>query len=159
MIKTRRSFKMSEEKKIEFTEEQQKHVEKLVQSETDKVRTEYSNKIKDLEKKIPKPKDEKELELENRIKELENKEKMLNLKESLSSKGFNSELAQYLKTDTDIEKLSELLKSTNNNDYVPSNKKKTDSKITKEDFKNMGYFERAKLYQDNQELYKQLVKK
>jgi len=150
---------MSEEtKKIEFTEEQQKHVEKLVQSETDKVRTEYSQKINELKEQIPKPKDEKELELETRVKELEHKEKMLDLKSNLTDKGFNVKLADYLRTDADVEKLTELLKS-NNNDYVPSNKKKTDSKITKEDFKNMGYFERAKLYQDNQELYKQLTKK
>jgi hypothetical protein len=146
---------MSEETKKTFTQDE---VQKMVQSETDKVRTEYSKTIKELKEQIPKPKDEKELELENRIKELENKEKMLNLKESLSSKGFNVELADFLKVDSDIEKLTELLKS-NNNDYVPTNHKKTDSKITKEDFKNLGYFERAKLYQNNPELYKQLVKK
>jgi transketolase len=155
MIKTkRRSLKMSEEKKT-FTQEE---VQKMVQSETDKVRTEYSQKINELKKKLPEEKNEKELELEQRVKELEHKEQLLNLKENLSQKGFNSELADFLKVDSDIEKLSELLK-VNNNDYVPSNKKKTDSKITKEDFKNMGYFERAKLYQDNQELYKQLTKK
>jgi hypothetical protein len=146
---------MSEETKKTFTQDE---VQKMVQSETDKVRTEYSKTIKELKEQIPKPKDEKELELENRIKELENKEKMLNLKENLSQKGFNSELADFLKVDSDIEKLGELLKSTNN-DYVPTNKKKTDSKITKEDFKDMGYMEKLKLYEQNPELYKQLTKK
>jgi hypothetical protein len=146
---------MSEEKKT-FTQDE---VNKMVQSETDKVRTEYSQKINELKKKLPEEKNEKEIELEQRVKELEHKEKMLNLKENLSSKGFNSELADFLKVDSDIEKLSELLKSTNNKDYVPTNKKKTDSKISKEDFKDMPYMERAKLFEQNPELYKQLIKK
>jgi molybdopterin converting factor small subunit len=145
---------MSEEKKT-FTQEE---VQKMVQSETDKVRTEYSKTIKELKEKLPEEKNEKELELEQRVKELEHKEQLLNLKENLSQKGFNSELADFLKVDTDIEKLGELLK-VNNKDYVPSNKKKTDSKITKEDFIKMGYMEKLKLYETNPELYKQLTKK
>ena len=41
-------------KELNLTEEQLEGVNKIIQSETDKVRTEYSKKIKDLESKLPK---------------------------------------------------------------------------------------------------------
>ena len=87
-------------------------VKKLLQAETDRVRTEYSNKIKELEKYKPVEKTPKELELEKREKALIEKEKEIKDAERVSKvqkllcdKGLNNELSKYLNIndDTDLE--------------------------------------------------------
>ncbi|SHJ03126.1 hypothetical protein SAMN02745751_01601 [Dethiosulfatibacter aminovorans DSM 17477] len=141
---------MSEENKT-YTQEQ---VDKLVQSETDKIRTEYTKQIKELQEKLPPEKDEKEVDLANRLKALEEREKMMDVQDELSKKGFDRELADFIKSGSDIEKLTEILK--NNQNYIPDKHKGTETTITKEQFKAMGYSERAKIYNENPELYKKL---
>ena len=51
-----------------FNDEQLEMVKKLIQSETDRVRTEYSKQIKELEQYKPKEKSQAEIDLENRLK-------------------------------------------------------------------------------------------
>ena len=67
---------------LNLSDEQLTLVQKMIQSETDKVRTEYSKQLKtvneELSKYKPEPKSESELALEEKIKELENKENELN---------------------------------------------------------------------------------
>lgn len=131
-------------------------LEKVVQSETDKVRTKYTTQIKELEQYKPHEKTEAEQEVENMRNELA----QMKFEKSVTDAGFNADMAKYLKPDTDLNAFGEILKS-----LVPEQKKdfvakghNADSGLTKEQFKNMGYEQKAKLYAENPELYAQLNK-
>lgn len=159
---------------MEFTPEQQAEVERLIQSEQDKVRTEYSKKLKDtteeLSKYKPKDKSESEVELENRLKALEdkekeisNKEKLLNISNTLEEKGLPKQLAKYLQgaedLDTSITEVQGLFNSNKlDNTYKPSNHQSTKDAISKEQFMKMSYSDRVNLFKTNEELYKRLSK-
>jgi hypothetical protein len=146
------------------------NVSKLIQSETDKVRTEYSTKIKDLEKYKPIEKSESEIALEERLKALETKEQELNKRErldkvsnTLKEKGLNTELSKYLNVtdDVDLETyINDIAKVIREQaTYVPNKgNSKANGNITKADFKNMNYLERTNLYNTNKELYDILSK-
>lgn len=154
---------------MNLTDEQLAQVTKYVQSETDKVRTDYSQKLKtvneELSKYKPAEKSASELALEEKMKALEEKEKELskrensiNLENKLTAKGLPKELAQYLNVgeneDEVLTKIGELVLSNGN---VPGNHSKSTG-VTKDEFKKMNYIERAKLFQSNPELYKALSK-
>ena len=66
---------------LNLTDETKAQVEKLLQSETDKIRTEYSQKLKTVNEELsqykPKEKSDAEKALEDRISALEAKEKEL----------------------------------------------------------------------------------
>lgn len=157
---------------LNLTPEQLEVVNKTIQSETDKVRTDYSTKLKEvkgeLEKFKPAEKSDVEIALEQKQKELElkerelaNKEKSYTVKQKLSEKGLPSELAKYISIGDDIDATIEELGGTLNNyflngTYKPSNHTKNEG-ITKEQFKKMGYAERTKLLDTNPELYKKLA--
>lgn len=158
---------------LNLSDETKEQVEKLLQSETDKIRTEYSQKLKtvneELNKYKPKEKSdaEKALEeritaLENREKELANKEKAMTIANKLKEKELPEGLAQYLSVGDDMDKtidevgalfgnyfLSDINKPGNHNTYKG---------ITKKDFQKMGYMERTKLFQENPTLYEALNK-
>lgn len=155
---------------MNLTEEQLAQVTKYVQSETDKVRTDYSQKLKtaneELSKYKPTEKSETELALEQKMKELEEKEKELSKRESslnienkLAAKGLPKELAQYLNisSDNEDEVINKIGEYVLNNGTVPSKHSKSTG-VTKEEFKKMNYIERAKLFQSNPELYNALSK-
>ena len=156
----------NQETTITLTQEQ---LNKKIQSETDKVRTKYSNDIKVLQDRIkeltPVEKSQAEIDFENRLAALEAREKKLNLHENLKSKGISDELADYLKDDVDVEALSNaykkiideaVSKKVKNNGYVPNGHKSGDS-ITKDDFNKMSMDEKERLYSENPDLYKTLV--
>lgn len=141
--------------------------EKAIQSAEDRVRTQlYNEKIKPLESEIaelkPKQKSEKELELEKKEKELLAKERQYKVRDTLEKNNLPSQLAKFINASDDeidsvITELSEVLdKHILNTSYKPSNKNNKGDAVTKEQFKNMNYFERQKLYESNQELYKKL---
>lgn len=146
------------------------NVKKLIQAEGDRVRSEYSAKIKELEGKVPKQQTEEEKALETRLKALEDKEKELNnrerlskVTETLSSKGLNGRLAKYLNIgeDADLETyIGEIVDVIGKqaNTYKAKGHKGTGTEITKEQFNKMNYNERAKLYNKNKELYDALSK-
>ncbi|MGU9539170.1 hypothetical protein ACQX0N_09340 [Clostridium tepidum] len=156
-----------------FTE---KELNKKLQSETDRVRTEYSKKIKQMEEELkelrPKEKTQAELDMEARIKALEDKEKevtkkerLLKVAETLENNGLNKQLAKYLNVQgvEDLESyITEVKETLNNqllnNSFKPSNHNSNKEKISKEDFNKMTLLERQKLYETNKELYVKLSK-
>ncbi|KHO38936.1 hypothetical protein OR62_08665 [Clostridium tetani] len=159
------------EERTTFTEEE---LQKKVQSAEDKVRTEYSKKIKALEQELEafKPKKSNaEIELEERIKKLENKEKELQAKElklkvskTLESNGLPTQLANFIQMEgvEDVESyLGEVKEVLNkhlvDNSYKPKEHNSNKTNITKEQFKKMNLLEKQKLYKENEALYLKLA--
>lgn len=156
---------------MNLSEEQLANVQKILQSETDRVRTKYSQDLKtvndELAKYKPKDKSESEIALEQRIaaleakeKEIANKEKSLTVASKLKEKGLPEELASYLAIGDDVDKTIESVGTTLGNYFLnngnkPSNHT-TNKGLTKSDFKKMSYGERAKLFKESPELYKAL---
>lgn len=158
---------------LNLTDEQLAMVQKYVQSETDKVRTDYSKKLKDANDEItklkPVEKSETEKALEERISALEakereiaNKEKAMTIADKLKEKELPTELAKYLNVGDDMDKTIEELGSVFGNYFLNGTNKpgnhQTNKGITKADFKKMSYAERAKLYAENPTLYNALNK-
>ena len=127
--------------------------DKTVQSETDKVRTEYSKKVKELEKFKPVEKSAEQIELEN----LRNELSETKFQKTLKDIGVDDSLARFIKSDIDVEEFGNFYKGfkQNQQDFVPS-LNMGDTSITKEQFKKMGITEKTKLYESNPELYTQL---
>lgn len=155
---------------LKLTEEQLQGVNKVIQSETDKVRTEYSKKIKELESKLPVEPTEEEKALQERIKALEERERAIAQKEfetelqgKLKDKGLNEQLAKYLNVEgvEDLETyLEEVAKVVGNQieGYKPRGHEGNSTKITKEQFSKMSYVERMNLFENNRALYDALSK-
>lgn len=145
-------------------EEFSQAIEKTVQSETDKVRTEYSKQIKELEGKLPKEKSQSEIELEERIKAVEKKEREFKLIEKLEEKQLPKGLSKYIAVGDDEldsigDELGKILSSIiSDNSYKPSGHKKTETVTTKEQFKQMGYTQREKFATEHPELFEQYTK-
>ncbi|WP_123052966.1 DUF4355 domain-containing protein [Clostridium sp. JN-1] len=149
-------------------------LDKILQSETDKVRTEYSKKLKDATDEInkykPKDKSEAEIEMEKRLKILEDKEKevaqkekVLNVSNKLEEKGLPKQLSKYLvgaeDLETSITEIKELFNNAQiNSGFKPDSHKSKEDSITKEQFKKMGVVDRMNLFRTNEELYKKLSK-
>lgn len=148
-------------------------VERLIQSETDRVRTEYSQKLKTVNEELnqykPKEKSESEKALEDRIaaleareKELANKEKAMTIANKLKEKELPEGLAKYLNVGDDVDKTLDEVGAMFGNYFLSGSNKPgnhtTNKGITKSDFKKMSYAERAKLYQENPTLYQALNK-
>lgn len=146
----------------------QTELDKKIQSETDKVRTKYSEQIKELEAKVkeltPVQKSEAELDYEKRLAALEAREKAATLNDSLKANGISNEIAKYLKDDVDVSALAKTLKSIvgaevdkhlTEEGFVPTGHK-SGNPLTKEDFKKMNMSEKERLYAENPDLYKSL---
>lgn len=158
---------------LNLTDETKAQVEKLLQSETDRVRTEYSQKLKTVNEELsqykPKEKSDSEKALEERIakleareKELANKEQSMTLASKLKEKNLPTDLAKYLNVGEDMDKTIDEVGALFGNYFldgsnVPSNHNGNKG-ITKKDFQKMGYAERAKLYNENPALFEALSK-
>ena len=154
---------------LKLTEEQFEGVQKILQSETDKVRTEYSKKIKELESKLPVEPTEEEKALQERIKALEERERAIAQKEfetelqgKLKDKGLNEQLSKYLNVEgvEDLETyLEEVAKVVSNQveGYKPRGHE-SNVGVTKEQFSKMSYVERMNLFETNRQLYDTLSK-
>ena len=158
---------------LNLTDETKAQVEKLIQSETDRVRTEYSQKLKTVNEELsqykPKEKSDSEKALEERIakleareKELANKEQSMTLASKLKEKNLPTDLAKYLNVGEDMDKTIDEVGALFGNYFldgsnVPSNHNGNKG-ITKKDFQKMGYAERAKLYNENPALFEALSK-
>lgn len=158
---------------LNLTDETKAQVEKLIQSETDRVRTEYSQKLKTVNEELsqykPKEKSDSEKALEERIakleareKELANKEQSMTLASKLKEKNLPTDLAKYLNVGEDMDKTIDEVGALFGNYFldgsnVPSNHNGNKG-ITKKDFQKMGYAERAKLYNENPQLFEILNK-
>ena len=149
----------------------QAEFDKKIQGEGDRVRTEYSKKVKELEAKVkeltPVEKTEAEIDFENRLAALEAREKKAALLDSLTANGISHEFADYFKDDANIEAFSKIYKSVIDsevqkkvqaNGYVPDGHKSGES-ITKETFAKMNMTQREQLFTENPELYKTLAKR
>jgi|GEM_PF-1023596 len=142
-----------------FSEEE---LNKRVQSETDKVRTDYSLKMKELEAKLPAEKSEKEMALEQKERELAEFENNLKIQSVLQKNNIPSDLAKYLKCD-DVETFeSEVVGLLNtqllNSSFKPENHKANHG-ITKDEFAKMNYMERQALADSNPTLFDMLSAK
>lgn len=156
-------------KELNLSGEQLQGVNKVIQSETDKVRTEYSKKIKELESKLPVEPTEEEKALQERIKALEERERAIAQKEfetelqgKLKDKGLNEQLAKYLNVEgvEDLETyLEEVAKVVSNQieGYKPRGHE-SNVGVTKEQFSKMSYVERMNLFETNRQLYDTLSK-
>ena len=155
-----------------LSEEQLASVQKYVQSETDKVRTDYSQKLRtaneELNKYKPVEKTDAEKALDERLKVLEQKEAELAAKErsqqiasKLKEKGLPEELASFINIgeniDEDVEKVGTALGNYFLNANYKPESHASNKGITKEQFRKMSYMERTKLFQENPELYKMLA--
>lgn len=146
---------------------------KKLQSETDRIRTDYTKKMKTLEDEIvqykPKDKTPEELAMEQRLKDLTDKENLLKKKEKtltiqdkLTENNLPKELYKYIDAqDVDVA-VGDIKKMLDefmlNNSYKPTNHQNQKTSITKEDFKRMSYSERVQLSNDNPELFNILNK-
>jgi len=136
----------------EMDENTMADIEKVVQGETDAIRTEYSGKLKDLEQYKPHEKTETEIKLE----EANSKLAQYEFGSKLKQQGLNSDFGQFLKSDVDLEAFKTLIGSNQSAEYIPSNHQ-TDVGLTKEQFKAMSYTEKSKLYTENPTLYQQIT--
>jgi hypothetical protein len=139
-------------------------IQKVSQSSSDVVRTEYSGKIKELETKIPKEKSPEEMALEERMNLIVEKEKQFKLIDVLESNQLPKSLAKYLKDSEDLEttikELSEIFsQSTLNNSFKPNGHKQTETTLNKSQILKMGYLEREKFAKENPTLYIALMGK
>lgn len=156
---------------LNLSEEQLASVQKYVQSETDKVRTDYSTKLRNVNEELskykPVEKTEAEKALEERLKALEDKEKELSARErsqtiakSLKDKGLPEELAQFITVgddvNADVEKVGAVLGNYFLNSNFRPESHANNKGTTKEQFGKMSYMERTKLFKENPELYKML---
>lgn len=143
--------------------------QKKIQSETDKVRTEYSKRVKELEARIkeltPTQKTEAELDFEKRLAELEAKEKKIAMLDSLKDNNLSSDFYDYLKDGSDIEAFAKFYNDALNtavqnkikaDGYVPNGHKSGET-ITKDDFKKMNMTDKEKLFAENPDLYRTLA--
>ena len=159
--------------------ENQEELAKLIQSETDKVRTKYSTEMKKLQEQLTQlqlqsmtEQQKAEFELKQKTEELAKKEaelnkKMLDLetKELISSKGLKPELAVLLTADTiegrkaqlevlvktlNLEVKEEIIKKVGQDDPRQSNVKNDTQGY---DWNKMSYAEKVELYQKDQKLY------
>lgn len=132
---------------------------KLIQSETDKVRTDYSQRLKlaneEVEKFKPKEKTQEQIEFENTKNELN----QLKFSMKLKDMGVSDDLAKYLKSDIDLDEFGKFYKGFNaqKQDYV-AKKHIENAGVTKDQFKQMTIEEKTKIYTTNPELYAQLRK-
>ena len=158
---------------LNLSDETKAQVEKLIQSETDRVRTEYSQKLKTVNEELsqykPKEKSDAEKALEDRIsaleakeKELANKEKTMTIANKLKEKELTEGLAKYLSVGDDVDKAIDEVGALFGNYFLSGSNKPgnhtTNKGVTKSDFKKMSYAERAKLYSENPTLYQALNK-
>lgn len=158
---------------MNLTEEQLANVQRYVQSHEDRIRTDYSKRLKDANdelmkyKPVEKSDSEKALEerlsaLEAKEKELANKEKAMTIANKLKEKELPTELAKYLNIGDDVDTTLDELGTVFGNYFLNGSNKpgnhNTNKGITKQDFKQMSYAERAKLFRENPALYQTLNK-
>lgn len=135
---------------------------KVIQSETDKVRTKYVQQVKELEGKLSELTPQELTPEQARIAELE---AALNAKETqaaLTSKGVSADLLPFLKDGVDADELVNVLDQLFNsrmaaNGYVPQGHSANEG-VTPEQFKTLNYQKRAELYAKNPTAYKMLSK-
>lgn len=143
-----------ERKETYSFEDVQGLLSRFVQSECDKVRTEYSRKLKAVQDELaavkPKDKSDAEIALDKRQAELDQREKVLNCKAA----NIPEEYAGYFTADADFEKLGKLF--AGNSGYIPQDHRKSDG-MTRDEWNELDYSAQADLFAKNPELAKQFI--
>ena len=155
---------------VTFTEED---VVKKVQSETDKVRTEYTKKLKKLEDRIaelePKDLSPAELEMKRRLDELEDKQKqveakeeLLNLQAQLTELNLPKSLVTFLNGNTNVGEFAKVIDQividrNKGLGYKPTPHTSGDG-MTQEKWSKLPYSQKVELYNSNPELYEIFMK-
>ena len=145
--------------------------DRAIQSAEDKVRGKMAKEIRDLQAKIkelsPVEKTQAEIEIEERLAKLEASENeikiqknRLDMQEKLSGSGLDKALADYLKDDADVDKLSALVDGIvksrmKASGYVPSDHS-SDDKVTPEEFAKWTYSQKAEFAEKHPESYARL---
>lgn len=141
-------------------------VEKIIQSESDKVRTKYNKQIKALEEELqtlrPITPSKEEIALKERIEALNKKELEFRVMENLENKGLNKQLVKYLNIqgadedlETYLEEFAEVIKKQTNN-FIPKDHNSKKMAISKEEFNKMSYLQKQDLYVKDKDLYNKL---
>ena len=145
---------------LQLNEEQVELVKKFEQSTEDRIRTDYSQRLRDAEARLkeltPTELTEEQKEIESLKKELE----LTKFNNALKDMGVSNEMAKYLKQDINLDDFKAFYDSikTAPNDYVPNDTNiNLGGGITKEQFSKMTISERTELYNTNAELYQQLT--
>ena len=144
---------------------------KKIKSAEDELHKKYSKKIEDLEAQIkklsPVEKSEAEIALEKRIaalekseKDIADRERKIAVQEKLSANGLDKGLADYLKDNVDVDKLSSLVDGIvkgrmKENGYKPVDHS-SDDKVTPEEFAKWPYSKKAEFAERHPEAYKRL---
>lgn len=153
---------------VTYTEDE---VTKKIKSAEDELHKKYSKQIKDLEAQIkklsPVEKSEAEIALEKRIaalekseKDIADRERKIAVQEKLSANGLDKGLADYLKDNVDVDKLSSLMDGIvkgrmKENGYKPVDHS-SDNKVTREEFAKWPYSKKAEFAERHPEAYKRL---
>lgn len=148
--------------------------DKALQSAEDKIRSAKTKEIKALQAKIaelaPIEKTAADIELEKRLAKLEEretaaaeKERMINIQSALTAKGLDKSLANYLKSEVDIESFGTLIDGIINerakgNAYVPTGHQNNVG-MTKNEWAKLSYSEKENFASNNPDLAKTLMKK
>lgn len=150
------------QEQLQLDETQVELVKKFKQSTEDRIRSDYSAKLKDAETKL---KELTPIELTEEQKEIEALKKELEttkFNNALKDLGVSNDMAKYLKSDIDLDEFKKFYDSikTAPSDFVPNDSNiNLGGGITKEQFSKMSIAERTELYNTNAELYEQLTQK
>lgn len=153
---------------VTYTEDE---VTKKIKSAEDELHKKYSKQIEDLEaqikKLLPVEKSEAEIALEKRIaalekseKDIADRERKIAVQEKLSASGLDKGLADYLKDNVDVDKLSSLVDGIvkgrmKQNGYKPVDHSSDDA-VTPEEFAKWPYSKKAEYAEQHPEAYKRL---
>lgn len=149
---------------LQLTDEQEELVKKFQQSAEDRIRTDYSKRLKDAQSELEKLKPVEKTEEQKEIERLKAELNTANFNKSLKDMGVSDDMAKYLRHDIDMTEFKTFYdgfraKQSQGNDFVPNDTNiNLGGGITKEQFSKMGIEERTKLYNTNPELYEQLRK-
>ena len=153
---------------VTYTEDE---LAKKIKSAEDELHKKYAKQIEDLEAQIkklsPVEKSEAEIALEKRIaalekseKDIADRERKIAVQEKLSANGLDKGLADYLKDNVDVDKLSSLVDGIvkgrmKENGYKPVDHS-SDDKVTPEEFAKWPYSKKAEYAERHPEAYKRL---
>lgn len=148
--------------------------DKAIQSAEDRMRTKYSKSIKALEDKVaeltPVAKTDAEVAFEKRLADLERKEKeneakekYLGLKTFLQSHNIDTDIADFIAPDVDVDALGTVIEKVISSrmaaeGYKPSGHQ-SNQPLSKDEYNSMSYDERAELYRRDPEGWKRLKTK
>lgn len=148
------------QEQLQLNDEQLQLVKKFEQSTEDRIRTDYSNRLKEAETKLKELTPTELTDEQKEIASLKQELELTKFNNALKDMGVSNEMAKYLKQDINLDEFKTFYDSikTTPNDFVPNDTNiNLGGGITKEQFSKMSIAERTELYTNNAELYQQLT--